>query len=202
MQKIEILRNDTFSLSERYTSYGEEFVKNLTASYDCPKNSSVEKFFRDNALNSCIQGITQSHYVVTTIDGESFFTGFFTLANKVVNIKRENVSSTFFRKIKKFGYYETLTDSVTVSVPLIAQLGKNFNKDNDKLISGKELLMIACDKVRKAQDIIGGRTVFLECEDIPKLTAFYIDNGFVSFGRRAPGEGDDGDLIQMIRYQR
>jgi hypothetical protein len=62
--------------------------------------------------------------------------------------------------------------------------------------------MIACDKVKEAQDIIGGRAVFLECEDVPKLTDFYIDNGFVPFGRRAPGEGDDGDLIQMIRYQR
>jgi subtilase family serine protease len=202
MQKVKVLKHETFSLSEQYISFGEQFVKDLTASYSCPRNKSVEKFFRYNAFNSCLQGITQTHYIATTIEGESIFTGFFTLANKVVTVKHGNVTSTFFNKIRKFGYYDELTDSVTVSVPLIAQLGKNFNRNYNNLITGTELLEIACEKVREAQDIIGGRAVYLECEAVPKLTGFYIDNGFVAFGSRAPGEGDDGDLIQMIRYQR
>jgi hypothetical protein len=193
---------ETFSIAERYETFGADFVNTLLESFSCPLNFNVERFFHNNALNSCLQGITQSHYVVIP-DGDSFrFTGIFTLANKVVTIQRENVTSSFFKKIRKFGYYDDLTDSVTVSIPLIAQLGKNFTGGNNLLMSGAELLEIACKKISEAQHIIGGRAVYLECEDRPKLIDFYIDNGFVRFGSRAPGVGDDGDLIQMIRYLR
>jgi hypothetical protein len=193
MVKIEAL-----PLAQIYDTETEDALKH----FECPKNRSVENFIRNKALNFSLQGISQTHIVIA-LDGNSAKTvGFFALSNKVITVSRSNVSATFYKKIVKFGSVDKNTDSVTMSSPLIAQLGKNFAGGNDKLISGSELLEIACKKVKEAQDIIGGRAVFLECEDVPKLTDFYIDNGFVSFGRRAPGEGDDGDLIQMIRYQR
>ena len=42
-----------------------------------------------------------------------------------------------------------------------------------KEIKGSELLTFACNEVRKAQRIIGGKVVYLECEDTPKLINFY-----------------------------
>ncbi|MDR0903107.1 MAG: N-acetyltransferase [Ruminococcus sp.] len=193
-----MVKFEALPLADIYNSETEDALKR----FDCPKNRSVENFIRNKAYNFSLQGISQTH-IVLALDGNNVKTvGFFALSNKVITVPRSNVTVTFYKKIVKFGSVDAASDSVTMSAPLIAQLGKNFSNDYNKLITGKELLMIACDKVRKAQDIIGGRAVFLECEDVPKLTAFYIDNGFVSFGRRAPGEGDDGDLIQMIRYQR
>lgn len=63
-------------------------------------------------------------------------------------------------------------------------MGKNYNNGYNNLISGDVLLKLACDKVKEAQDILGGRFVFLECEDKEKLKEFYENNGFVCFGKR------------------
>jgi len=88
---------------------------------------------------------------------------------------------------------------------LIAQLGKNYADGCDKLIKGADLLQMACDEVRTAQRIIGGKMVYLECEDTPKLIDFYTSNGFREFSRR-PLDKDEEDsfnakhLVQMLKY--
>lgn len=88
-------------------------------------------------------------------------------------------------------------------MPLIGQLGKNYYNEYNKLISGDVLLKMACDKIREAQEILGGRFVYLECEDKDKLKEFYEDNGFVCFGKRNL-EKDERDknsgeyLLQMM----
>ena len=64
---------------------------------------------------------------------------------------------------------------------------------------------MACDKVVEIQLAIGGRMVYVECEDKPQLTEFYKRNGFYHFGKRMLDK-DEMDkllgkyLIQMIRY--
>ncbi len=63
---------------------------------------------------------------------------------------------------------------------------------------------MAIDKVKEAQSIIGGRFVYLECEDNEKLIKFYEENGFVSFGKRQLDRDEvniSGKyLVQMLRY--
>ena len=59
--------------------------------------------------------------------------------------------------------------------------------------------------MREAQRIIGGKFVYLECEDIPKLIDFYTGNGFCDFGSRELDGDEKGKfsgkyLIQMLRY--
>jgi hypothetical protein len=183
-------------------SIKDENIADTLSKFDCPKNSSVENFIRNNALNSSRQGTSQTHIVIMRDGTAANAVGFFALANKVITVQRESVTKTLFKKVSNFGYYDSTTDSVTFSSPLIAQFGKNFSNGNDRYISGKDLLDLACSKVREAHRIIGGRAVYLECEYIPKLIDFYIDNGFAIFGSRAPGEGDNGDLIQMIKILR
>ena len=51
---------------------------------------------------------------------------------------------------------------------------------------------------------LGGRFVYLECEDKPKLIDFYAENGFCEFDRR-PLDRDETDLsgdylVQMLKY--
>ena len=70
---------------------------------------------------------------------------------------------------------------------------------------GDELLKLALDKVREMQMIVGGKVVYLECEDRPCLKDFYSSNGFVDFGRRQldsdeVGFGVDQYLVQMLKY--
>ena len=83
-------------------------------------------------------------------------------------------------------------------------MGKNYTNGYDKLITGDILLKFACDKIREAQELMGGRFVFLECEDKPELKEFYESNGFVCFGKRNL-EKDERDknngqyLLQMLK---
>ena len=55
------------------------------------------------------------------------------------------------------------------------------------------------------QALVGGKFVYLECEEKPKLIDFYKSNGFVEFGRRALeiDEIDDTSqisLVQLLKY--
>ena len=60
-------------------------------------------------------------------------------------------------------------------------------------ISGKEILETALDGIKKAQEIVGGRVVAIDCKPEPKLHKFYISNGFVYLGHN-----DANNLDQFI----
>ena len=92
-----------------------------------------------------------------------------------------------------------------MAIPLIGQLGKNYLNGYDSLIAGDVLLKLACDKVREAQRLIGGKMVYLECENSPGLKRFYTENGFAEFGNRELDRDEIGkinatNLTQMIKY--
>ncbi len=104
----------------------------------------------------------------------------------------------FSRPIDEANGYE-------ISAPLIAQLGKNYYSQYNDLISGGELLEMACDKVRNIHSMIGGKVAYLECEDHPKLVAFYERHGFIAFDKRSLEKADrntfhSDHLVQMLRY--
>lgn len=83
-------------------------------------------------------------------------------------------------------------------------LEKNFNHGYNALISGDELLKIAIDEIKLVQQSLGGKVVYIECEDVERLKEFYGRNGFVEFDKRKldTDETDiDGQyLIQMLKY--
>lgn len=132
---------------------------------------------------------------------------YFSLANKFIQVGKDALSKTLRKRIIKFGNYDHNIKRYIISAPLIAQLGKNFKYKEYNLISGDELLKIACDKISDIQSDLGGNIVYLECEDIPKLKQFYADNGFVEFAKR-PLDRDETDdlsgeyLLQMLKYLR
>lgn len=62
---------------------------------------------------------------------------------------------------------------------------------------------MACSKVQEAQFILGGKSVYIECADIPQLYNFYTEAQFVPFGQRkcnTEEPTDSPDLIQMLKY--
>jgi len=81
-----------------------------------------------------------------------------------------------------------------IPAPLIAQLGKNFTDGLNTELSGDELLKMALEKVSAAQFILGGKIVYIECEDVPKLLKFYTDNGFISFAKREKDSEEEGRI--------
>ncbi|HBZ0274998.1 TPA: N-acetyltransferase, partial [Clostridioides difficile] len=115
--------------------------------------------------------------VLTSYKGKPVIVGYFTLANKYFTIKRKTLSNSLARKIVKFGQYNEELRRYIIGAPLIGQIGKNYSNNYNKLIKGDELLKIACDKIKAVQLDMGGKIVYLECEDKPKLIEFYKDNG-------------------------
>ncbi len=180
----------------------------VISDFCCPRNPDVEDFLKDKALVFSRQRIASTYLVFASYKERQTLVGYFALASKHFHIdsqKPGGISKRLLKRISKFAVRDRELNKYIVSAPLIGQLGKNYADGHDALITGDELLKIACDTVREALRIIGGKLVYLECEDIPSLIRFYEENGFYNFGRRAL-EGDEkrslkGDyLVQMLRY--
>lgn len=178
---------------------GEDSVEKILSSFLCPRNLDIETFIRNKAFLSNKQRTSITHLVFEEKDRMRAPVGFFSLANKILNGAKENFPRKLWDRVKRFailagGRYQFAS-------VLIAQLGKNYADGLDKRISGEELLGLAINEVRRAQMIVGGKTTYLECEDTPKLRAFYERNGFSYIGRRAAGDDDHSDLLlQYIRW--
>ena len=185
---------------------GEDAVKEILSSFVCPHNADVERFIRSSAVPYARQGIAATYIVMTTYEKKRVLIGYYTLASKTLSIHDDAISGGRWRqRIKKYAQYDPQTETYTMSTPLIGQLGKNYANGYDKLITGDELLELAIRKVREIQHSIGGRLVYLECEDNDKLIDFYEQNGFVDFGKRLL-DRDETDamkgeyLIQVVKY--
>lgn len=185
---------------------GEEKTKSILANYFCPLNPDVEDFLKNSAIPFSRQGLAKTHLVFASNGGRVELAGYFALANKTFLIKRsKKLGAKLAARIRKFAKVIDEVDTYQISAPLIAQLGKNYHNGNNKLITGDELLKMACDKVQRIHSEMGGKIAYLECEDKPKLRDFYERNGFREFDKR-PLEKSDRDLfkadylVQMLRY--
>ena len=94
------------------------------------------------------------------------------------------LSNNTKKKILRYGEYDREQKTYILSLPLIGQFGKNSKVQYAELISGDILMKLALDKIKTAISIIGGKYVYLECEDYEGLRMFYERNGFVCFGKR------------------
>lgn len=78
-----------------------------------------------------------------------------------------------------FGH-KTEQNTYVIKGYLLEQLGKNFNEEARlaNCCNGRDLLQLAYQKVADAYHLVGGRILYLECENIEKIVNFYRDNGF------------------------
>ena len=195
------------NLKEMLEQVGEIETKKILSDFSCPRNPDVEYFLKNTAIEFSKQGISSTYLVMASYRNEYVLVGYFTLANKIFCINKDSMSGSWRRRIAKFAQYDTTIKRYTLSAPLIGQMGKNFSRDYNKLITGDELLKLALDKVKEMQMIVGGKIVYLECEDKERLIDFYSSNGFVNFGKRELDHDEtdkiSGDyLIQMLKYMK
>ena len=178
-------------------------LQSLISDFSCPMNDDIERFFHDKALAFAQQRLA-SVYLVFAADGDvSVFAGYYALTYKHFYLdmdKAAGVSSALRRRILRYAVYNEELGEYIVSAPLIGQLGKNYARSANRFISGDALLRMACDTVAEAQRLIGGRIVYLECEEKQNLLRFYENNGFRPFGRRKTDEGKEQELVQLLKY--
>lgn len=184
---------------------GEEKTHNLLDNFDSKYNEDVNYFLKTKAEEFGKRGLASTYLVFTKYKGKLEFLAYYSLAMKAVVIKSDaNISKTLRKKINTYSNFEPKLKSYVMSCHLIGQLGKNYNANDESLISGSELLELACRKVRAAQEISGGKFVYLECENVKGLINFYEKNGFTKFGMRKLDK-EEADLngsylVQLIRY--
>lgn len=206
MQNDKLSGFNIFSLREMVEQLGEVQIKNMLSDFSCPLNGDVEYFLKNKAIEFDKQAISKTHLIYTSYQKEVVLIAYFTLAQKVFDIPIKNISKRLRQRIRKFGNYDVSCRSYRITAPLIAQLGKNFNNGYNGLITGDELLAIACKKVSDVQFAIGGKITYIECEDKPQLVDFYKRNGFFVFNQRELDKeskkcGLEGDyLLQLLRY--
>lgn len=192
------------NLKDIYNSIGEQKTKEILKTFKCELNKDVEYFLKEKAIEFSKQGISRTFIVLSENKDKNVIVGYFAIAIKSISIEKSRLSKTQRKKFSKYSNNNNESKFYQISMPLIGQLGKNFNNNYNKLITGDILLKLACDKIKEIQDNIGGRYVFLECEDNESLKEFYESNGFVCFNKRNL-EKDERDknkgeyLLQMLR---
>ena len=192
MRKLSVWRIDKFA-----KTVGEAVLSTTLSSFAVPLNSEVEDFIRKKALQATKLKSSISYLVID--EDLADVVGYFTLLVKPFTIQAASLSSKNRRLIARFAEENTEAGDYTASVYLIAQIGKNYAIEEPLQISGGDLLNMALDKLRAAQDLVGGKLVLVEREaDRTKLLEFYNANGFKSWNGRYDKK-DQVQYDQMIR---
>lgn len=196
------------NLQDMSEMIGVEELQSIISDFSCPLNNDVQTFLTEKAVEFSKQGISATYLVFASYRKNPVLAGYFTLALKVfhIGLKQARISNTLKKRIRRFSIYNEDIKRDIVAAPLIAQIGKNYTNGYNDLISGDELLQLACDTVADAQRLLGGRFVYLECEDTSRLLEFYESNGFYNFGQRPLDPDETGlkgkYLVQMLKYLR
>ena len=181
-----------------------KYISEILRGFSCSQNEDINEFLHHKSIEFDIQSIARTYLVMVPYKGKQVIVGYFALAIKAFLVKYDSrISQTLKRRVTKFGQYEQDLKQWVISAPLIGQLAKN-DKYLD-LIDGAVLLELACREVAKVHMIAGGKIVYLECENKPKLINFYENNGFVNFGSRKLEDDEKTklcgtELIQMLKY--
>lgn len=174
---------------------GEEYYNSFVSSFSSI-NKDVETFLKSKAVQSTKLS-TSSTYLVITKQSPVLLAGYFTLATKVLTLKKSGMTKSTERIISRYGYYDSDSESYKIPAILIAQLSRNFNIDS-KIIEGSVLMSIVLKKVKSILSQTSGKTVFLECEKKKKLIDFYISNGFMLLDNEVLSK-DKKEFIQLYK---
>ncbi len=184
--------------------YGEEECRIILSSFSCPLGKDVEDFISHKAIEFAKQRIAMTFLVFHERDEQLSMVGYYTLANKFVSVSGHMLSKTMQKRISGFSQYDSTLDRYLVSMPLIAQLGRNFKYEKINTgFTGGDLLELACKRIIQVQKIIGGKMTYIECASNPKLHLFYSKHDFVAFGEREKEHDELAEspvLVQMLRY--
>jgi hypothetical protein len=163
----------TFPLRELYEKDNRDSVIRLLESlshFRCKYNSKeLEEFLKNKSLEFEERNLTRTYLVCEdTMDN---IQGYFSIGIKSISL--EKASNKYKRIIAS-------DDRVNnASVFLIAHIGASKTGKLEK----HELLKIAVTYIKYAQNIIGGRAMYLDCDkNNEKLIKYYENFGFTTIG--------------------
>jgi hypothetical protein len=152
------------------------------------RDIDVEDFLKNKAFDFDKRHRSRTYLIVESEQGHEdglVIYGFYTLTIKTLELGN-TLSKSVIKRIDGFSKDVRATEAV-----LLGQLGKNQKYQDD--IDGQIILQYALSTVYDIHNLAGGRIVFLECDENPKLIDFYSRNGF------EPLQKSD-NFLQMIKY--
>ena len=152
------------------SSQGISILDGVLASFKCQKNKDEEDFLHCKAISFETQNKARTYLLYN--DDFTHLLGYFTLAFK--SIELDDVPKD---KRKQMTAGESNVD--TYAAFLIGHLAKNDCYKNE--LNGNILLNEAINIIAQAQDLVGGRLMYIDCKKEAKLMNFYESNGFVWF---------------------
>ena len=156
---------------------GEIYFNAVVETFKSP-NKDVEHFLKIKAVQATKLNTATTYLVYIERSAlEIDLVGYFSLAIKMLTLKKSSLSKSSQRIISRFGYYDDDSESYKIPAILVAQFGKNFSEASVS-ISGSDLMAITLHQVKNALSFLSGKTVFLESEKREKLIDFYTENGF------------------------
>ncbi|MCL2019297.1 MAG: acetyltransferase [Oscillospiraceae bacterium] len=154
----------------------------------CCRDNEVENFLKHKAFDFEVRHKSRTYLIIDEeqVDvSEPIIYGYFTLTMKTLELG-ETLSKSTIKRIDGFSKDVLATEAI-----LLGQLGKNQKHKND--IEGQSIIDEALDTVYDIHKLVGGRIVFLECDENPKLVDFYKRSGFEPLQKC-------GEYLQMIKY--
>ena len=156
---------------------GEIYFNAVVETFKSP-NKDVEHFLKTKAVQATKLNTATTYLVYIERSAlEIDLVGYFSLAMKMLTLKKSSLSKSSQRIISRFGYYDDDSESYKIPAILVAQFGKNFSEASVS-ISGSDLMAITLHQVKNALSFLSGKTVFRESEKKEKLIDFYTENGF------------------------
>ena len=150
---------------------GEGLIGTYLSTFSCPPNQEIENFIRNKAIDFAKRKLAITYVASDISDGRIL--GYFALTHKAIDVNGDNFSKTDKRKLERYARYDQDRGTYTVSAFLLAQFGKNYGVDGGSRIRGEELMEHVDDVLTDIQRRVGGGIVYLDCEDVPRLVAFY-----------------------------
>lgn len=184
------------------TAGDEELLNYVLSSFSCAQDRDIQNFLCERAVK--FERLAKSRtYLI--IDESQFLEpdfaldrliiyGYISLSVKVFTAP-ETISNRQRLQLDGFSAKEHGKPISNFPCYLIGQLARNSNVPKGSL-KGSELLDFAYGIIAISVDAVGGRNIMVECRNIPKLTHFYISNGFFQVSQ-IPDENID--MVQMLR---
>lgn len=173
----------------------ENSYQTLIEGFECKKNLDLERFLKATSSDFEKRNLSRTYFILDIDDlnsGNLILYGYISLAKKTLGIP-EDISNRQLRK--KLGIIPN-NEHHYMPCYLIGQFGKNDNFNGK--ITGDEMMELALEKIKEAQDIVGGRAILLDVDkNTSKVIEFYEKHKFQHVMTEPE---DDEQCIQMIRY--
>lgn len=179
-----ILEFQIVQLCDLLDEFGKDPVEKVLTEFSCPLNKDVEYFLHKKAILYENNDKSRTYLVFAIDEGIECFIAYFTIASLPITFE-DSLSNKRKKKILGTGY----ESNSQLSAILIGQFSKNYTNNNNILITGSDLFNLAINKALQANKLIGGRIIYLECEDTLKLRSFYESVGLELY------VDDNGDPI-------